>query len=226
MKEVLNALTVDVEDWFHILDVPGEWRLEQWETLESRVGIGAQRILSLLEETGTKATFLVLGWIAEHYPGLVSEIASRGHELGTHGYAHELIFSHSPEHFRADVVKGRDLIETVAPGGKVAAYRAPGFSLVADTIWAVRILAEAGIAIDTSIFPAVRGHGGIPGFESRPFRFRWPDGLSLAEFPISVRTVLGRNLAYCGGGYLRLFPLNLIRHWIRQANREGLPVDI
>ena len=220
-----NAFSIDVEDWFHILDVDQAYAMDAWPSLESRVEENTERLLELLGRTGTRCTCFLLGWVLERCPQLARRIAEAGHEIASHGYGHELIYEIGPERFRADLQRSIDLIEEVLDVRPVG-YRAPGFSITHEATWALDILAELGMKYDSSLFPAPRSHGGILGVSPLPNRLELTDGRSLMEFPITTLSVLGRRIAYCGGGYLRFFPYWYIRSRISAANRRGEPVIV
>ena len=215
--------TVDVEDWFHILDVPSAPDVTRWAQIPSHVERDFRRILDLLDERGAHATCFFLGWIAERFPHLVKEAAARGHEIASHGYAHQLIYRTTAQDFLLDVRKARGVLEQIT-GKAVLGYRAPGFSATEDVPWYFDTLAEAGYLYDSSVFPAPRGHGGIADAERAPHVVRTANGARVIEFPISVANVLGRRLCLFGGGYLRLFPEWLIVRGSEQVLSEGRPV--
>jgi polysaccharide deacetylase family protein (PEP-CTERM system associated) len=214
-----NLFSIDLEDWFHILDHEAAPKLAQWGEQESRVEANTQRLLDELERADVRCTFFVLGWIAEHHPELLQRIASAGHEVASHGYAHGLVYEQSRDAFRDDIRRANDAIEA-AVGTRPVGYRAPGFSIRSDSEWALDILAEEGFEYDSSIFPAERSHGGLPGAQALPSRL--PNGLR--EFPVSTVDMRLRRVAYLGGGYLRLFPAPLILRWARdqRARDEAL----
>jgi len=214
-----NLFSIDLEDWFHILDHEATPKLEQWGEQESRVAANSQRLLEELERADVRCTFFVLGWIAEHHPELVRRIADAGHEIASHGYAHDLVYQQTPVAFRDDIRRANDAIEA-ASGQRPLGYRAPGFSIRADSQWALDVLVEEGFEYDSSVFPAPRAHGGLPGAKVLPTIL--PNGLR--EFPVSTVDAGQRRFAYLGGGYLRLFPTPLIFHWARgqQARDESL----
>ncbi len=221
---MLNALSIDLEDWFHILDVESVPPLSEWQKMESRVERNTEALLAILDRRGVRATFFVLGWIAEVYPHLVKEIARRGHELASHGYAHKLVYESTPREFEDDLLRSRDLTYS-ASGAVVRGYRAPGFSITRDCLWAFDVLTKNGFVYDSSIFPAVRGHGGYSGYSSR---IVWQPGTNggLWEFPISVCSLLGLKFVFSGGGYLRFWPLPVIDYGIRQINRQRHPAVV
>ena len=223
---ILNAFTVDVEEWFHICGVDKEEiKFENWDKLESRVTGNTLKLMEILRENNVKATFFFLGWIAERYPELVLKVKKEGHEIATHGYAHKLIYKQSPEEFTKDLEKSIDVIEGIAKE-KVIGYRGAGFSIKKESLWALKIIAERGLKYDTTIFPAKRGHGGLQTFRLYPHLINFENDLKLWEFPISVVNILGKNIPFSGGGYLRLFPYWFIKQAIQRINRKGQAVMI
>ena len=221
-NQVKNILSVDVEDWFHILELGSTPKTNEWQNLESRVERNFYFLLDLFDHTNAKATFFFLGWIAEHYPDLVKEAYLRGHEVASHGYSHRLIYSQSIEEFEIDVRKSKYILENII-GQPILGYRAPGFSIIKETKWAFRILAKVGYRYDSSIFPATRGHGGIIGENVFPHEIKTENG-RIKEFPITVASVLKKKICFFGGGYLRIFPYVIIRHFAKVVNKEGRPV--
>jgi polysaccharide deacetylase family protein (PEP-CTERM system associated) len=213
-----SILSIDVEDWFHILDVASAPPLEAWNGLPSRVEGNFRRLLELLAGRSVKASCFFLGWVAERFPHLVKEAAAQGHEIASHGYAHRLVFSMTREEFTEDARRTRLLLEDLA-GAAVAGYRSAGFSVTEDTAWFFDALLEAGYRYDSSVFPAPRGHGGMRNGCRRPYLIG-----PLAEFPITVADFLGRPMCFFGGGYLRLFPYSLIRRKAHEVLRENRPV--
>lgn len=219
---IINALTIDVEDYFHpnaMDDVvsPGEW-----DALPSRVEANTHRVLDLLSEHDVQATFFLLGWVAERAPQLVAEIARRGHEVACHGFAHRLVYRLGPQQFRADVARARARIEDLI-GQPVRGFRAASYSIVAGTEWALDVLIEQGFTYDSSIFPIRHDLYGIPTFSRRPVRVRRPAG-EILEIPPSTIRLLGRNWPVAGGGYLRLLPYRVTRWAIRHLNEhEAVP---
>lgn len=219
---IINALSIDVEDWFHLCAIPSLKPPEKWHEYESRVEINTKKILDILEEFDTKATFFVLGWVAEHHPEVVEEIALRGHEIGTHGYYHSLVYEQIPEEFENELIKSINVIEDIS-GKKVLGYRASSFSIKKSTEWAFDIMAKCGIKYDSSIFPAIRGQGGITSGEySRKdiYEIETKHG-TILEFPLSVISFFGKNLPVGGGGYFRTFPWYFTKWEIKRINKEG-----
>jgi polysaccharide deacetylase family protein (PEP-CTERM system associated) len=217
-----NIFTVDVEDWYHILDVPSAPPIAVWQGLPSRVERNFLRLLDVFDETGSKVTCFFLGWIAHRYPQLVHEAVRRGHEIASHGFAHHLVFHMTPQEFRADAQASRELLEDLS-GSAVWGYRAAGFSTTGDTPWFFEELIKAGYQYDSSIFPAKRGHGGWDGSPLEPYTTVADNGM-MVEFPISVSSVLGNRICFSGGGYLRLFPYSFISRAAAQIESTGRPV--
>jgi polysaccharide deacetylase family protein (PEP-CTERM system associated) len=219
---VWNALTVDVEDWFHIMEISDGPRLEEWTSFEGRVERNTAALLDLLSGFGVVGSFFPLGWVAERYPHLIEEIRRRGHELGSHGYAHVPVFRQTREEFRRDVARSIEVIEGIA-GVKPAGYRAPGFSLVTKVPWSFDVIAELGFRYDSSLVPGFRFHGGWIGSPIFPHRIHMGDGRELSEFPISTLGVGRRRIPFLGGGYLRIFPLRISLRALASLNKRGLP---
>lgn len=224
---LVNALTVDVEDYFQVAAFEKCVSPESWDGFPLRVEANTRRVLDLFDETGVKATFFVLGWVAERKPGLVREILSRGHELASHGHGHRRICFGDREEFRADVRRAKAVLED-ASGVRVAGYRAPTYSITEKTFWALEVLVEEGYSFDSSIFPIRHDLYGIPGYERFPHRVDTPAG-EIAEFPITTANVrLGWKRAVApvaGGGYLRLFPVRWLKRALKDVNeKEGKPV--
>lgn len=217
-----GVCSFDVEDWYHILDSAATPNLEAWATLESRIKKNVSRILEILSDSNTSATFFWLGWVAERNRKLVRTCIEEGHEVACHGYAHLLPFKVGRKCFREDIRKGKAIIEemTAAP---VYGFRAPGFGIKKDCQWAFDEIKEAGYTYDSSVFPARRGHGGIAGASVYPHLINTSCG-PLAEIPISVVGMGRANISLFGGGYLRLFPLSVIRIGMRQLKREARPL--
>ncbi|MBM2294572.1 polysaccharide deacetylase family protein [Sulfitobacter pseudonitzschiae] len=207
----MNILTFDIEDWFHILDNPKTVDIEQWNSFPSRIDSGVSRLLDFCDRTGVKATFFILGWVAETAPEIVAEISRRGHEIACHSYRHQLVYSQTPEEFERDLAMALDHIEA-ATGIRPTAYRAPGFSITRESTWAFDILARNGIDTDASVFPALRAHGGLPGFPSgEPCHLETISGQHLKIFPMSYGRVFGRRIVFSGGGYFRLLPYSALK---------------
>lgn len=221
-----NALTIDVEDYFQVNAFARYVQQDQWDTFPLRVDRNTRRILDLLDSFSIKATFFVLGWVAERLPALVKEICHRGHEVACHGYGHELIFMIGPERFRADIRRSKALLEDQC-GIRVNGYRAPSYSITKQSLWALDILVEEGFSYDSSIFPVMHDTYGIPDAERFPHKITTGSG-TLLEFPLTTLPLsLGwkkLRLPIAGGGYLRLLPVKIIQQGIAAINeRERQP---
>jgi polysaccharide deacetylase family protein (PEP-CTERM system associated) len=223
---MLNVLTIDVEDYFTVEAFRRVIRYEEWDNYEIRIEIGLRKILDLLERHDVRATFFVLGWIAERRPQVVREIHRRGHEIASHGYRHQVIHEQSPDEFREDVSRAKAVLEDLV-GEPVVGYRAPTFSVTRSTLWALNILTAAGYQYDSSIYPIVHDRYGIP---SHTRTFHWidlPNGKQILELPLPTCAVGGTNVPFGGGGYLRIYPLWLTKRLIRRVNaREGQPAVV
>jgi len=214
---MINALTFDVEEYFHAETFARVVDRRDWPTLESRVVGATERILAILAEARTTATFFVLGWVAERHPALVRAIRAGGHEVACHGYAHQMITRLSRSDFAEDVRRGKAAVEEAA-GVSVIGYRAPTFSVVRGTLWSLATLAEAGFQYDSSIFPIVHDRYGIPDSPRFPHQRPAGGGSTIWEFPPST---IGRRrwrLPVAGGGYLRLLPYAATRRALRHLN--------
>lgn len=217
MGTIVNAFSVDVEDYFQVAALAPAIARESWATRESRVERNTGVILDLLAERSIRGTFFVLGWIAERYPALVKQIAGAGHEIASHGYSHRLIYTQSQEDFREETVRSKCLLEDLS-GQAVIGYRAASFSITRRSLWALDILAELGFLYDSSIFPIRHDRYGIPGASPNPGPVTTPSGAILVEFPMSAARFFGIKVPVSGGGYFRLLPYTLTRRGLRQIN--------
>lgn len=209
----MRILTVDVEDWFHILDYAGTATEADWARFPSRVEAETLSLLDQFDSHGQKATFFILGWVARNHPQVAAEIARRGHEIACHSDMHQLVYEQTPDVFERDLVAALNSIEK-ATGTRPTAYRAPGFSITEQTTWAFDILARNGIDTDCSVFPAARAHGGIRNFpQSGPCKIETEQGNILKCLPINLGKISVWRFVYSGGGYFRLAPKALLRHW-------------
>ncbi len=215
----VNCLTFDIEEHFQVSAFESPMRRRHWENFESRVVRNTEKILELLRMRDVRATFFVLGWVAERHRHLVRRIASEGHEVASHGYAHELITLQTPGEFREDVRKTKAILEEII-GGPVQGYRAPSFTITRETTWAFKILAEEGYLYDSSVFPVLHPTYGMPGAKTKCHVVLTQAG-PLWEFPLSTATIGGLRLPVAGGGYFRLFPYGLIRRLLRRVEAEG-----
>lgn len=214
--------SVDVEDWFHILDIPGAPDMSAWETLPSSVSRNFQTLLDLFEEKQVRVTCFFLGWVAERFPDLVRQAHRRGHEVASHGYGHRLVYDMTVAEFSRDIERSKHVLEDII-GAPVLGYRASGFSVTEKAPWFFEALIEAGYRYDSSVFPGTHGHGGMVAAEARPSSIAGKAG-TLIEFPITTASVFGQSICFFGGGYLRLFPYSLISAMTRRVLREGRPV--
>jgi polysaccharide deacetylase family protein (PEP-CTERM system associated) len=240
IQAMLNALTVDLEDWYQGLTSTSR-HLERWPSYEDRVVESTQKLLALLDRAAVRATFFVLGYVADEFPGLVRSVAEAGHEIALHGYHHRLISHLTRDELRADLLRGRAAVES-ASGQQVTGFRAPMFSINRATLWALELLLEMGFRYDSSLFPTrnmLYGFPGAPRFPYRPFvalgdldratisgnaeSGAGPHPWEFVEFPPSTVRLFGINWPVAGGFYTRLLPYPLLRSALRRLNREGHP---
>lgn len=213
-----NGLTVDVEDWFQVGAFEHVIRRDQWETCIHRFEANTGRVLDLFARHGVNGTFFILGWIAERAPGLIRRIAAAGHEVASHGYDHQRVFTMTAEAFRADLRRSRALLED-AGGVAVIGYRAPSFSIDRRNSWAHTVLAEEGYAYSSSVAPIAHDHYGWP--DAPRFAFRPLPDSELIEIPVTTACFAGRRFAAAGGGFFRLLPYAVSRWAIGQVNHGG-----
>lgn len=221
MSRVVNALTVDVEDYFHASAFDRVVSRASWAERESRVVANTRRLLDSFAQQKVRATFFVLGWVAQRFPSLVREIASQGHELASHGFHHQLIYTLTPEQFRDDVRRAKAMIED-AGGCAVRGYRAPSFSIVQSSLWALDVLIEEGHTYDASIFPIHHDRYGIPDAPRTVHVIERGAG-RIVEIPGSTVRAGGLNMPIAGGGYFRLLPYAFTRWGISRLNAQGVP---
>lgn len=206
----MNILTFDIEDWYNCDFITQDFT---WDNYEVRIYQGVNRILEELEKRNLKATFFCLGWIAEKYPDVIRRISAQGHHIGCHSYQHELSFRFDRSGFRQDTEKSKKLIEDLI-GEPINAFRAPGFSITENNVWALEILAELGFEYDCSLFPVRHDYGGFASYGiAEPAKLILPNGAEIKEFPINIHSLLGEKIVFSGGGFFRLFPYSLIRRW-------------
>jgi len=215
---VVHAFTVDLEDWYHGIPIDGGRK----GAAERRLQVGTDRLLELLDRHQAKATFFCLSPTAREHAQIVRRLVETGHEVGSHGESHDLVYEMTRERFREETRRSIQELEDCC-GRRVRSYRAAYFSITRRSLWALEVLAETGIAFDSSIFPVRNWRYGIPGYSRRPVRVDTPHG-PLLEFPLSTRRVLGRNLPATGGAYFRLYPYFLTRANVRALEREGIPL--
>jgi polysaccharide deacetylase family protein (PEP-CTERM system associated) len=220
---VKNAMTVDVEDYFQVSAFDDVVARERWDGFESRVCRNTERLLDLFAASDVSATFFVLGWVAERFPGLVRRIASYGHEIACHGYGHQLVYLLTPAQFREDLRRAKRALEG-ACGREIRGYRAPSYSITSQSLWAFDALLEEGFVYDSSVFPIHHDRYGIPDAPRHPYVVQRVLG-RLWEVPVATIRFGGQNVPIGGGGYFRLFPYAWTRRAISQVNgNEGRPV--
>jgi len=224
--ELVDGLSVDLEDYYQVEAFAEQISRSRWSTLPSRIRQNTRRTLALLERNRCRATFFVLGWVAEREPGLVREVAEAGHELACHSHLHRRITTLTPSQFRDDVRRSRDAIENAA-GIKVVGFRAPTFSVTCESLWALEVLAEEHFEYDSSIFPIRHDLYGMPNAPRWAHRRRLPTGRTIWEVPPSTVRIGKVNFPVGGGGYLRLLPLWFTRWAINTIHRrDGQPVIV
>jgi len=217
-----NALSIDLEEWFHPEILRGRFQTAEWKDLEPRAPEIVDRLLDMLAAADVHATFFVLGWVAERHPDIVPRLVAAGHEVASHGYAHAMITQQTPEEFEADLTRSLDILRAQS-GQEVCGYRAPSFSVVRQTLWAFDILLEHGITYDSSIYPVHHDRYGIPEAPRQPYRVARKEGRELWELPPPTVRIASRNIPVAGGGYLRLFPYAVTAFALRRLNAEGIP---
>ena len=210
-----NALTFDVEDWLQSTYIKSA-------KVRDIVIKQTSKVLEILNDAEIHATFFIQGLVAEAFPQIVQEIDGLGHEIGTHGYAHEFVFQQTPYDFEKDLKRSIKILEDII-GKKVIGYRAPDFSIIESSLWALDILEQEGILYDSSIFPIKNRRYGIPNFKRFPHKI---SDSGIIEFPLSTLKILGANLPVCGGGYFRLLPYTIIKYALKRINTEGIPAIV
>jgi peptidoglycan-N-acetylglucosamine deacetylase len=218
-----HAISFDIEDWFHIVDIPYLEDISKWDQLPTIVEEKTNLILDILDEFDTKATFFVLGWVANKYPKISKKIVSSGHELGTHSYWHRRVYQLTPDEFLIDLKESVDILEQQT-GVKVKGFRAPSFSITPAAEWAFDVIKQVGLEYDASLFPAKRGHGGYP-CKQQSHLIITSNGM-LPELPMSVSTLGPAKIPFSGGGYMRALPLWMIKKGFRLFENEGIPVVV
>lgn len=216
-QPVVNAMTVDVEDYFHVSAFDGLIARSSWATLDCRVERNTDRLLEIFAEGGIKATFFVLGWVAERYPPLVARITQQGHEVASHGFAHRLVYDLTPSMFREDIRRSKAVLEDAAAVA-VEGYRAPSYSITPRSLWALDVLIEEGFRYDASIFPIHHDRYGIPLSPRSPYWLNRSGG-AIIEAPASTVRLGIMNVPVAGGGYFRILPYAWTRWGIARINR-------
>jgi polysaccharide deacetylase family protein (PEP-CTERM system associated) len=221
-SQIRNAMTVDVEDYFQVAAFSEHIAPATWGAYDLRVERNTLRLLEIFAERDVKATFFVLGWVAERCPALVRAIAATGHEIACHGYSHQLIYNQTPAVFREETARSKALIEEQSQQ-PILGYRAASYSITRASLWALDILTEIGFQYDSSIFPIRHDRYGIPGSPRWPYRLIAPNGGCLIEFPPSTLSILGCHLPVAGGGYFRLYPYSFTRFALASLNLQQQP---
>ncbi|HVU65116.1 MAG TPA: polysaccharide deacetylase family protein [Phycisphaerales bacterium] len=228
-QQPLNAFCVDLEEWWHICAADTPYNdPSTWDSAPPFVVKDTEVLMRLLDEAGAKGTFLTVGWVADKYPDLIRRLANAGHEIGCHTYYHRVVYEQTANEFDADIGKCLKVLREIS-GQPVTTFRAPGFSMKREAFaYAYPILRKHGIEIDVSIVPAARDHGGVEGFTRDPFvlnipQTRWGPANTMRCWPVSVMDFLGKTTPFSGGGYLRLFPMALVKHGYRQNHAAGRP---
>ncbi len=209
-----DTFTVDLEDWYQGLEID----MDEWSRFSPRVEHGLGVLLDLLEESGTHATFFVLGYQAERTPSLIAGVAARGHEIASHGWSHRFVYQIGPDAFREELRRSKAVLEGIT-GVAVAGYRAPFFSITKASLWALDVLVEEGFQYDSSIFPVANYRYGVPGASRSAGPVSTPSGETLLEIPLSTMRVPAVSIPMSGGGYFRLYPYALTRamvHWLHR----------
>jgi polysaccharide deacetylase family protein (PEP-CTERM system associated) len=214
---MINALTIDVEDYFQVSAFEKTIARANWDSLEHRVVDNLDRILVQLAESDVKATFFTLGWLAERYPQMIRNIVEAGHELANHGYGHQRVWDLTPGEFKEDISRAKSLLEDIS-GVEVKGYRAPSYSIGKRNIWALEIIAETGHSYSSSIYPGSHDQYGFPGVPRFTFR---ETNTGLIEVPITTFKIFNRLIPASGGGFFRLYPYAMTRTLIQRLNAEN-----
>jgi polysaccharide deacetylase family protein (PEP-CTERM system associated) len=217
---IVNAMSIDVEDYFHVSAFAAALDRANWSKFESRVERNTHRLLDIFDEHNTRCTFFVLGWVAERAPQLIRELQSRGHEVACHGLTHELVYKQTPQVFRDETLRSKSMLEDLT-GAPVIGYRAASYSITRASFWALDILEELGFVYDSSIFPIHHDFYGVPDAPREPHKVG--AGSRLLEVPLTTVRFAGQRLPCAGGGYFRLLPYSLFRWSLNRVNREGMP---
>ena len=217
-----HALSFDVEEFFHVANLRGSVSREDWDTIPSRLMVGMDRILSLLDRRGVQATMFFLGWVAERHPELVKRCVEAGHEIASHGYEHEFLFDMDPESFDKDLARTEELL-MAAGAPRPVGFRASTFTVTRKTWWAFDVLARRGYVYDSSIHPVRHPVYGVPDFEPGISLVRTEAGSEVVEFPVATLPMLGRNVPMGGGGYFRLLPGPIHRAAMARLEKLGRP---
>ncbi len=220
---MLNALTIDLEDWFQVSNVQHLVPYESWDECRPRLAGSTRRLLRLLDRANVRATFFVLGWNAERFPALVREVHDAGHDIGSHGYAHRLVYEQDPKEFAADLVRANEIIGEI-DGVRPCCYRAPSFSVTPRSVWALDVLRGLGFEVDSSVFPVLHERYGFAAAPRLPHVVSLNGKTTLIEAPPSTVRFARRNFPFAGGAYFRLLPYAAVERLCRFLNARGEPV--
>jgi polysaccharide deacetylase family protein (PEP-CTERM system associated) len=212
VKKVTHAMTVDVEDYFHVAAFNKVIDPSTWDSWPCRVEQNTNTLLALFDRNKIKITFFILGWVAERYPELIKRIHQQGHEIASHGYSHQLIYKQDPKVFREETAKSKQILEDLIQQ-PITGYRAASYSITRNSLWALETLAELGFTWDSSIFPTRHDNYGIPGSPEEPYKIGTRQGKILTEFPLTTAKVLGQSIPAAGGGYFRQYPY-FVSRWL------------
>jgi polysaccharide deacetylase family protein (PEP-CTERM system associated) len=220
--EIINAMTVDVEDYFQVSAFAKNVTKDSWSKFESRVERNTHKFLEIFSENNITATFFVLGWIAERYPELIRTISGQGHEIACHGYSHDLVYNQSISQFSEETKRSKDILQEIT-GQEIIGYRAASYSITKKSIWALDILVDLGFKYDSSVFPILHDRYGIPGAEIDIYEHTTKNGNTITEIPLSTIGIGSKRLPIGGGGYFRLLPYWLTRQGLRFLNKQSRP---
>jgi polysaccharide deacetylase family protein (PEP-CTERM system associated) len=215
-----NVLTIDVEDYFHVSALAKQISVNDWDSISPRVKVNTLNLLDDFDTYSSKATFFVLGWVAERFPELVREIDQRGHEVASHGYSHQLIYNQNKKTFKDETIKAKSILEDII-GKEVKGYRAASYSITEKSLWALDILADAGFKYDSSIYPVHHDLYGINRSPPDPHVLKTPSGKTLVEYPPTTFKLMSYSLPVAGGGYFRLYPYWLTRYFYTSLNKQS-----
>lgn len=219
---MINCLSIDLEDWYQGIETI---RFNDWQSYESRIVDETCKILLILKKINVKATFFVVGYITERFPELIKNIRTDGHEIAIHGYAHRLVYEQSPKEFEEDIKKSIEVITDICRV-EISGYRAPLFSIIKDSLWALDILAQYGIKYDSSIYPIKTFLFGIPDAPRFPYVISLKDSRKIIEVPLSTIKLCGKNIPFGGGFFFRFWPYRFIRWAVKKTNKNGNPAII
>lgn len=216
-SSVVHAMTVDVEDYFHVSAFYKVISQGDWDKWPTRVEENTLKLLDLFEQREIKCTFFVLGWVAERFPELIRKLSEQGHEIASHGYSHQLVYTQTPEVFREETKKSKDILEQITQQ-PILGYRAASYSITRKSLWALDILDELGFEWDSSIFPVHHDNYGVPGSPTQPYTIELENGNKITEFPLTSAKVMGMSIPAAGGGYFRQYPYALSRWLFERAS--------